>query len=159
VRAKTPPNQQPAEQIAAMPIIERVEVSKDKAVVKQRRFDGEGMIFTFGTTTNRWTPGGLYLDTMFDVTIEWPWFRPHGANWVIKSRHGIYMSYRLDGPPGPMLGKIVFHPGTPSPEADGSYVIGEFKSETGVALPIAVRLERSSKQAAPPGAAAAETLP
>jgi multidrug resistance efflux pump len=39
-----------------------------------------------------------------------------------------------------MLGKIVFHPGTPAPEADGSYVIGEFKPDNGVPLPIAVRL-------------------
>jgi ABC-type sugar transport system permease subunit len=31
---------------------------------------------------------------------------------------------------GEMLGKIVFHPGTPAPEADGSYVIGEFRRDT-----------------------------
>jgi hypothetical protein len=40
-----------------------------------------------------------------------------------------------------MLGKIVFHPGTPVPEADGSYVIGEFRPDKGDPLPIAVRLE------------------
>ncbi|MBI5821584.1 MAG: protein kinase [Verrucomicrobia bacterium] len=132
---------------ADLPEIESVVVSADKAVVKQRNFNGEGMIFTFGTMTNRWTPGYLYLDTLFDVTIERGWF-VRGVNWVVKSRHGIYASYRLDGPPGPMLGKIVFRPGTPAPEADGSYVIGEFNSETGQPLPIAVRLERESKQTA-----------
>ena len=67
------------------------------------------------------------------------WF-VHGVNWVIKSRPSIYTNHRLDGPPGPMIGKIVFHPGTPAPEADGSYIIGEFRPETGVPLPIAVRL-------------------
>jgi hypothetical protein len=41
-----------------------------------------------------------------------------------------------------MHGKIVFHPGAPAPEVDGSYVIGEFQPENGGApLPIAVRLE------------------
>jgi hypothetical protein len=124
-----------------VPEIESVVVSKDQAVVKQRNFNGEGMTITFDTTTNRWTPGSLYLETMFDVTIEWRWFSRHGANWVVKTRHGMPWSYKLDGPPGPMLGKIVFHPGTPVPEADGSYVIGEFRPDKGDPLPIAVRLE------------------
>ena len=161
---------------SAGPEIERVVVSMDQAVVKQRRFDGEGMIITFGTMTNRWTPGSLYLDAMLDINLEWPWFHWHGANWVIKSRRGIYWSYRLDGPAGPMLGKIVFHPGTPAPAADGSYVIGEFRRDTeaeaaakkaddsrvfgefqpggGQPIPIAVRLVKSSKPTAATPAAA-----
>jgi hypothetical protein len=152
------------------PVIERVVVSMDKAVVKQRRFDGEGMIIAFGPMTNRWTPGSLYLDAMLDINLEWPWFNRHGANWVIKTRHGAYADYRLDGSAGPMLGKIVFHPGTPAPEADGSYVIGEFRRDTeaeaaakkaddswvfgefqpggGQPIPIAVRLAKSSKPSA-----------
>jgi hypothetical protein len=124
-----------------VPEIESVVVTRDRAVVKQRNFSGEGMTIAFDSTTNRWTPGSLYLETMFDVTIEWPWFSRHGANWVVKTRHGIHWSYKLDGPPGPMLGKIVFHPGTPAPEADGSYVIGEFRPDNGEPFPIAVRLE------------------
>ncbi len=136
--------------LAAGPEIERVEVGNDNAIVRQRRYDSEGMMITFGPTTNRWTPGGLYLDTMFDITLGGSWVG-HRANWVIKTRHGIHASYRLDGPLGPMLGKIVFHPGTPAPEADGSYVIGEFRPEKGEPLPIAVRLERDSdKTVAPP---------
>ncbi|MBI5818766.1 MAG: protein kinase [Verrucomicrobia bacterium] len=130
---------QPGAPMADMPVIESVVVSKDQAVVKQRNFNGEGMRITFGTGTNRWSPS-LYLGNMFDVTLEWPWFRWHGANWVIKRRHGLDLSYNLDGPPGPMRGKIVFHPGTPAPDADSSYVIGEFRPETGAPLPIAVRL-------------------
>lgn len=155
---------------ADLPEIESVMVNADKAVVKQRRFNGEGMIITCGTMTNRWTPGSLYLDAMLDINLEWPWFNRHGANWVIKSRHGIYSSYRLDGPAGPMLGKIAFHPGTPAPEVDGSYVIGEFRRDPeaeaaakktdnswvfgefqpggGQPIPIAVRLVKSSKPAA-----------
>jgi hypothetical protein len=140
--------------IAGVPEIESVVVGVDQAVVKQREFHSEGMLITFGPMTNRWEPGSVYFEHMFDVTLGWPWFG-HGANWVVKGRNGIYAFYRLDGPPGPMLGKIVFHPGRPAPEADGSYVIGEFKPETGVALPIAVRLVRDSKPSASPAATAA----
>ena len=136
----------------AAPEITRVGVSADQAVFKQREFHGEGMIFTFGTMTNRWTPGSEYFDHIFDVNLEWPWFG-HGANWVIKSRHGIYLSYRLDGPPGPMLGRIVFHPGTPAPEADGSYVIGEFRPEKGEPLPIAVKLVKDKPAQLPQSSA------
>ena len=136
--------------LAAGSEIERVEVGNDNAIVRQRRFAGEGMWITFGPMTNRWTPGGVYLEAMFDVTLGGHWLG-HGADRVVKTRHGINWSYRLDGPPGPMLGKIVFHPGTPAPEADGSYVIGEFRPEKGEPLPIAVRLEKdSANKVAPP---------
>jgi hypothetical protein len=79
---------------------------------------------------------------MFEVTLEWPWFARHAANWVIKPRHGLHWSYKLDGPAGPMLGRIVFHSGTPAPEADGSCVIGEFRPDNGEPLPISVKLEQ-----------------
>src|ERR1035441_1968164 len=140
---------------ASVPEIESVVVSRDKAIVKQRDFHGEGMIITFGTMTNRWEPGSLYFDNMFDVTMEFPWVWGHSANWVFKTRHGTYWDYyKLDGPAGPMVGKLVFHSGKPAPEADGSYVIGEFRPETGAPLPIAVRLvadKPAQRSAAPVG--------
>lgn len=127
-----------------------VEVGSDNAVIRQRQYDGEGMLIAFGTGTNRWTPGGLYLDAMFDISLGWPAFG-QGANWTVKTRRGVRMSYRLDGPLGPMLGKIAFSPGMPTPEADGSYVIAEFRPEKGEPLPITVRLENDkTKTAAPP---------
>ena len=132
------------------PEIERVQVGNDRAIVKARGSEDAGMIFLFGTETNRWTLGGLYLDTMFDVTLGWGGFE-RGARWTIKTRHGIYAHYRLDGPPGPMLGKIVFHPGAMAPETDGSYVIGEFRPDNGKPLPISVRLERTHSEANSPG--------
>lgn len=129
--------------LAILSSVSGVEVGNDNAVVRQRRYDGEGMMIAFGTGTNRWTPGGVYLDAMFDISLGRPAFG-QGANWIVKARHGIRVSYRLDGPHGPMLGKIVFRPGTPAPEADGSYVIGEFRPEKGQTLPIAVQLEALS---------------
>jgi hypothetical protein len=127
------------------PRIERVVITEDRAVIQQRGSHGEGMIVTFGPIANRWTPAGVYLESMFDITLEPAWFGS-GVSWVIRSRRGIHFQYRLDGPPGPLLGKIIFHPGTPAPETDGSYVIGEFWPEDGEPLPIAVRLE-NDKQA------------
>ena len=76
-----------------------VVVSRDKAVVNQRHFAGEGMIITFGTQTNRWTPRGPDLEAMFDINLERGWF-VRGVNWVVKSRRGTIHFYRLDGPSG-----------------------------------------------------------
>ena len=129
--------------------IESVVVTKEEAVVKQHRFAGEGMIITLGPFERSWTPGGLYLDAMFDITQRRTRFG-NGVDWVIKSRHGTYHLYRLEGPPGAMLGKIVFHPGTPGARADGSYVIGEFKPQSAPPLPIAIKLAADGDQPSEP---------
>ena len=136
---------------AARPVIQRVEVSRDKAVVHSANYDGSGLLITFGTGTNRWTPSGLFLDGLFNVTLEWSSAKS-GARHVIQPRHGLHFNYRLDGPPGPMLGKLVFHPGPALPDAEGSRVIGEFQADTGKILPIAVKFVPD--QATPPRAAA-----
>ncbi|MGD9747251.1 MAG: protein kinase [Verrucomicrobiales bacterium] len=124
--------------------IEKVEVAVDRAMISQSRYDLEGMIITFGSAGNRWSPSGVFLEAMFDVTLEPHWLGG-GATWVMKPRHGIHSNYRLDGPPGPMLGRIAFHPGTLAPDADGSYVIGEFRPDKGEPLPIAVRVEKDKR--------------
>jgi len=124
--------------------IEKIEIAEDRALISQPRYDLEGMIITFGSAGNRWTPSGVFLEAMFDVTLEPHWFGG-GANWVVRTRRGIHFGYRLDGPPGSMLGKVVFYPGTPTRETDGSYVIGEFRPDNGEPLPIAVRLENDKR--------------
>jgi hypothetical protein len=116
--------------------IESVVVSRDKAVVKQRNFSGEGMLIMFGALTNRWEP--KHLDSLFAVTLESPWLG-RGANWVIRSAHSA-IGYNLETPTGTVKGEIVFHPGKPAPEADGLYAIAEFQPESGQPLPIAVKL-------------------
>jgi hypothetical protein len=118
------------------PEIQNVVVSKDDAVVRQRRYNGEGLLFMFGAMTNRWEP--KHLDSLFAVTLEPRWLG-HGASWVIRRAHGP-MGYNLDTPAGTIRGRIVFDPGTPAPEADGSYVIGAFQPESGPRLPIGVKL-------------------
>jgi hypothetical protein len=138
--------------------IQRVEISQDKAVVHQARYDGSGLLITFGTGTNRWTPSGRYLDGLFNVTLEWSRFGS-GALHAIKPRHGIHMNYRLDGPPEPMVGKLVFHPGTARPDAEGFCVIGEFRPDTGEPLPIAVQLVADKPSQPSPAAPSSITTP
>jgi tRNA A-37 threonylcarbamoyl transferase component Bud32 len=122
--------------------IERVEITEERAVVHQRQFNHEGLLITFGPMNDRWTPASVYLDALLEITLDSPWLES-GVNWIVKSRRGIYARYHVDGPPGSMNGKIVFHPGTPAPETDGSYVIGEFRPDAGEPLPIAVRLSKT----------------
>jgi predicted Ser/Thr protein kinase len=124
------------------PEIERVEVTEAQAVIKARGSEDAGLIFQLGTEADRWTPGGLYLEAMFDVTLGRGGFE-RGVRWTIKTRRGIHARYRLEGPPGKMIGRIVFHSGTPAPESDGSYVIGAFLPDEGEPLPIAVKLEKT----------------
>ncbi len=121
--------------------VESVEVTEERAVIHQRQFNGEGMLITFGPKNDRWTPASVYLEAMFEITLESSWFES-GASWVVKSRRGIYARYHLDGPPGSMNGKVAFHAGTPTRETDGSYVIGEFRPDSGEPLPIAARLDK-----------------
>jgi serine/threonine protein kinase len=117
--------------------IQNVVVSTDKTVVvKQRQFNGEGLLFLFGDMTNRWEP--KHLDSLFAVTLQSDLFG-HGADWVIRSAHG-NIGYNLETPAGTITGEIVFHRGTKRPEADGSYVIAEFQPTSGQPIPIAVKL-------------------
>jgi predicted Ser/Thr protein kinase len=129
------------------PVIQRVEVTQDRAVISQRRYGPEGLIITFGPAGKRWTPSGVYVDALFNVTLEPHWFGG-GADWVVKPRHGIQWGYRLDGPPGSMIGKIAFRQGLLAPEGDGSYVIGEFRPHGGAPLPIGVNLEKAESSPA-----------
>jgi tRNA A-37 threonylcarbamoyl transferase component Bud32 len=115
---------------------ESVVVADRAAVVKQRQYNGEALLFLFGDMTNRWEP--KHLDSLFAVTLESHLFG-RGADWVISSAHGP-MGYNLDTPAGLVKGHIMFHRSTPAPEADGSYVIAEFQPDKGPSLPIAVKL-------------------
>ncbi|MDR3402029.1 MAG: serine/threonine-protein kinase [Chthoniobacter sp.] len=136
----------------AAPEITRVVVSRDQAVITGRGSPAAGMLIMIDGKADVWISG--HQGYPFTVAATPPVFG-RDLIWVVKPSRGIDMTYRLDGETGPLTGKIVFRQGTPSPEADGSYVIGEFRPESGGApMPITVRLERSSKQAAPSPAAA-----
>jgi serine/threonine protein kinase len=123
--------------------IGRVDITTEQATVLAHGSKDAGLVFLFGNAPERWTPKALYLDAMFDVTLTSGGFEP-GVRWSISPRRGIRWTYQLDGPTGPLSGKLAFHPGTPTAGSDGAYVIGEFRPEQGQPVPVAVRLETSN---------------
>ncbi|HRJ07313.1 MAG TPA: serine/threonine-protein kinase [Prosthecobacter sp.] len=120
--------------------IDRVDVTSEQAIVQTHGSKDAGLVFLFGNPAMRWTPKSLYLDAMFNVTLTSGGFEP-GVRWSITPRRDIRWTYQLDGPTGIMPGKLAFHPGAPAADSEGAYVIGEFRPEKGVPVPIAVRLE------------------
>ena len=134
--------------ISSGPMIERVVVSKDHATITGRSPDA-GMFIIIGALTNNDVWVAPHDDWPWTVTLTPQSFWRGGFDWVVKASYG-NITYRLDSKAGSMTGRIVFRPGTPAPEANGSYVIGEFQQASGPPLPIAVRLERTSKQPASP---------
>ncbi|HCN28193.1 MAG TPA: hypothetical protein DIT64_05330, partial [Verrucomicrobiales bacterium] len=120
--------------------IDRVDVTSEQAIVQTHGSKDAGLVFLFGNPAMRWTPKSLYLDAMFNVTLTSGGFEP-GVRWSITPRRDIRWTYQLDGPTGIMPGKLAFHPGAPAADSEGAYVIGEFRPENGVPVPIAVRLE------------------
>ena len=133
---------------ADAPEITRVVVSKDQAIITGRSPDA-GMFIMIGALTNNDVWVAPHNGSPFSVSLTPQWFWRGGYDWIVKASYG-NITYRLDSKAGPLTGRIVFRPGTPAPEADGSYVIGEFQQASGPPLPIAVRLERTSKQPASP---------
>src|SRR5439155_8538642 len=93
-----------------------------------------------------------YLESLFAVTLQSHLFG-HGAEWLISSAHGNF-GYKLETPAGTVTGNIVFRRGTPAPEADGAFVIAEFRPDRGPVIPIAVKLV--TNRPVPPGFAPKE---
>lgn len=122
-----------------VPEIEQVVVTSNEVVVKSSWANNAGLIIEFGTAPNSWIPSALYLEGMFDVSLNLGGF-DGGAHWTIKPRHSMASNYRLDGPLGKMMGRISFLPGIPASGKLGRYVIGEYLPDKGEPLPIAVRL-------------------
>ena len=135
---------------AAVPEIERVEISKDQALITGRSPDA-GMFIMIGALTNNEVWIAPHNGSPFTITLTPQSFWRSGYDWIVKTSYG-NITYRLDSKTGLLTGRIVFHPGTPAPAADGSCVIGEFRPEKGGPLPIAVRLVRDSEPTAPPAA-------
>jgi len=136
-RAATPASRTPAAGI------EHVRVSADKAVIEGRSavntklvccIPGQGGLLNtlldnarFTATVARTPSGGL------GCTVKagrWYWMSLHSSTGTSQF-----------GQTSLRQGWIVFREGTPSPEPDGSYVIGEFRPQTGAPLPITARLE------------------
>jgi hypothetical protein len=128
---------------ASAPVIERVRVSVDKAAIEGCGSKDSWLVIKVGKDFLRC---GVVNDSHFTATIERAWWSG-GFHCVVKDSRGKTLFAGWDNKVGLMTkqrGQLVFREGTPSPEADGSYVIGEFRPDNGTPLPITVRLETPS---------------
>jgi hypothetical protein len=92
---------------------------------------------------------GFRNDIRFTAVIERT-ILGGGFNAIVKDSLGNVLFTLYNNKVGPMRtarGRIVFREGTLAAEPDGSFILGEFRPETGSPLPITVRLETQSSPA------------
>ncbi|MCX6898441.1 MAG: protein kinase [Verrucomicrobia bacterium] len=147
-KTTTPPRVPP--ETTGGPAIAQVKVERNQVVIEGRGAPDAKFVFQVGKGS--WNCNFLN-DSPFTATIERAWWGGELIYDVRDSRGNVLSTIR-GGRVGPMTehqrGQIVFRKGTLSPESDNSYVIGEFRAETGQPFPISVRLETLSKQTVSP---------
>jgi predicted Ser/Thr protein kinase len=120
------------------PAITRLTVSAGKAVIEGQGSTNAVLDIRIGKPG--WGLAVIITDSHFTATIKPAWLG-EGLEIVAKGSRGDEICNTRDRPTKPR-GRFVLRDGTPTREADGSYVIGEFRPETGAPLPITVRLEK-----------------
>ncbi len=121
------------------PGISHVNVAGGKAVIEGRATPDSRFILAVGEDHARC---GFLNDLPFTVIIE-PVDRNRGFACTVKDSAGNVLLTLGNSRIGAMTyesGHIVFLEGEPSPETNGSYVIGEFRPKKGPPIPISVRL-------------------
>ncbi len=121
------------------PGISHVDVAGGKAVIEGRATPDSHFILAVGDSH---TSCGFLNDLPFTAIIE-PVDRDRGFACTIKDSVGNALLTLGNSRVGAMTyesGHVVFLDGAPSPEPDGSYVIGEFRPKKGQPIPISVRL-------------------
>ena len=130
------------------PTITRVEVDASKAVIEGRGATDAKFVLRIGQGSLNCA---FLNDSPFTATLERAWWGG-GFNCVVKDSRGNVLLNVGGSRVGPMIehqrGRIVFRKGTPRPELDGSFILGEFRPETGQPFPISVLLEHVSQQTA-----------
>jgi uncharacterized membrane protein len=131
------------QELSSGPAITRVVAGANKAVVEGRGSPDVKLVIRNGK--DGYLTCGFLNDSPFTATIERAtWGR--GINCVVKDLRGNVLLTLGNGKVGPMTterGRIVFREGTLASEPDGSFILGEFRPETGgAALPITVRLKK-----------------
>jgi hypothetical protein len=135
---------------ASTPVIESVVDGGRGKLIEGRGVPGAKFILQVGKGS---LSCSFLNDSPFTAAIERALFGG-GLNCLVKDSLGNVRLTVGDSRIGPMIehrrGRIAFRVGTLRPEPDGSYVLGEFRPETGAPLPVTVRLETLSKQTAAP---------
>jgi signal peptidase I len=125
--------------IPSAPGISHVNVAGGKAVVEGRATPDSRFILAVGDSH---TSCGFLNELPFTVIIE-PVDRDRGFACTVKDSAGNVLLTLGNSRIGAMTyesGHIVFLEGEPSPETNGSYVIGEFRPKKGPPIPISVHL-------------------
>ncbi|MBI5687701.1 MAG: protein kinase [Verrucomicrobia bacterium] len=131
-----------SQQATAGPGISMAKGGRGRAVIEGRGAPGGRLVFQVGKGS---LSCDFVNDSPFTATIEREWWGG-GLSFFVKDSCGNVLLTLSGSRVGPMIehqrGRVVFREGTPSPEPDGSYVLGEFRPETGAPLPIAVRIQK-----------------
>jgi predicted Ser/Thr protein kinase len=145
--APAPESEAPATP-ASGPVIERVAVDADKAVIEGQGSTDGRIRFSIGRE-EQWSCGFL-KNTGFTATLSQDWTKK--LHCVVNDAEGnslLTMTASESGPIKFSEGRIVFHEGTVTPGNDGSYAIAEFQPESGALLPITVRAEKIAGSSTP----------
>lgn len=137
-------NSQPASQESPGPGITRVTVEAGRATVEGRANADSQFIVAVGEGQ---TGCAFINDLPFTATVE-PADWGRGFACVVKDSIGNMLLTLGRIRIGPMTyerGRIVLRDGTPAPEADGAYVIGEFRPANGPPAPFSVALKNRGK--------------
>ena len=129
-----------------------VDGGRGKVIEGQGSTDSE-LVMTVGGQKNSWRCGFLN-NNRFTATVKRPAFG-RGLNCLVRDSLGNVLLTLGNIEIGTMKSaraRIVFRKGTLSPEPDGSFIVGEVRSETGPPLPITVRVKK--RGASPPAKAA-----
>jgi len=128
--------------------IDHVRVERDRAVINGQgpadsdyslvlQIGATGTAATWAARLGQDPPATGY--TAFDGTLALAALDGPRLQFVVTRRGGSVAQYiDLASVPGLPRGRVVFRTVTPSPEADGSYVVADLVPESGPALPISV---------------------
>ncbi len=128
------------------PRIERVTVNADQAVVKGWGTTNGRITFSIG---QNWQRCGFLENTGFTATLSHNGINK--LNCTVNDASGnSLLTTTISKPDSASFseGRIVFHEGTVAPEADGTCVVAELQQQSGVSLPITVRVGNAGASSA-----------
>ena len=131
------------------PGIDRVLVAGGKATIEGQASPKSKLVFRVGAG---FESCGFRKPTRFTAVLWTPWLG-RGLDAAVTAADGesvLTLGNGEFGPMGSQPGHIVFREGTIKPEADGSFIVADFRPQSGAAVPLSVRLE--TEDGTPPAA-------
>jgi serine/threonine protein kinase len=131
------------------PGIDRVLVAGGKATIEGQASTRSKLVFRVGAG---FESCGFRKATRFTAVLWSPWLG-RGLDAAVTAADGesvLTLGNGTFGPMGSQPGHIVFREGAIKPEADGSFIVADFRPQSGAAVPLSVRLE--TEDGTPPAA-------